>query len=641
MKKLLLTFSAVALLTTAKAQTLFSYGPYKVDKSEFLRAFNKNNQPAGNKEKAIKEYLDLYTKFKLKVRAAKDAHLDTLASQKADLLNYESQLQDTYLSGDNFMNDLVKEAFERSKKDVELAQLFISYAGGKDSALAKQTIDKAYADLKNGLSFDKAVDKYVSNENYKGTGSYIGFITAFSLPYPLETIIYNIPAGGYSAPYRSKAGFHIFKKISERPAVGTLKVAQILFAFPEGVTEEEKAEKRHLADSVYHLLLSGASFSDMVKQYSEDKFTYQNDGQLPEFGLGRYDRNFEQAAYSIAKENGYSKPVETTTGIHIIRLIKKIPVITDENNPEALANISHQVRLSDRMLVAQNKQQEEILKQIRYKKIPFNENELWKVSDSALRSTDYKSYFKTIKKQPIFSFAKQTYYNTDWLGYIKGTYGGDKNNTAAHFAARMEDYVKFASQEYYKKHLAEYQPAYRNQVEEFKEGNLLFEIMDRTIWSKASADSMGLKKYYAAHKEKYKWEPSVDAIIITCADAASTEAAMKKIKEEPDSWKKFTELFEGKVQADSGRFEMSQIPVVERTNFEKGLVTQPLKNEQDGSAVFAYIVTVYREPAPRNFEDARGLVINDYQQQMEDNWIAQLKKKYPVKVNQNVLKSLY
>jgi peptidyl-prolyl cis-trans isomerase SurA len=641
MKKLLLTLWIAGAAAVAHSQTVFTYGPYKVDKTEFLRAFNKNNQPESNREAALKDYAELYSHFKLKVLAAKNLHMDTLPNQKSDLLNFETQLQETFLNGDRFMADLVHEAFVRSKTDVELAHLFISATNENELAQAKQQIDKAYNDLKNGLSFEKAVDKYVANANFKQNNGYIGYITAFTLPYPLETLVYNLPTGGFSTPYKSKAGYHIFKKISERPAIGSLQVAQILLAYPEGITEEEKKEKKILADSIYKALLNGASFSALVKEFSEDKFTYQNGGELPVLTLGKYDPVFEKAAFSIPKEGGYAAPVETSTGIHILLLRKKIPAKTDEKDPEQLAYMQQQVRLSDRMLVAQEKQLEEILKRIHYKKIPFNEKQLWTLSDSALAAPLFQQYIKSVKKAPLFSFAKQQYTNTDWLVFIRGRNDGAiRNNATDYYKKQLNEFVKYSAEEYYKKHLADYEPEYNSQVQEFKEGNLLFEIMEKKIWNKAGTDTVGLKNYYQAHKEKYIWEPSVDAIIITAADTASMEAAMKKIKADAGSWKNFVNEWEGKVQADSGRFEMSQIPVVERTNFEKGLLTHPLQNEQDGSVVFAYIVNVYHQPAPRSFEEARGLVINDYQQVLEDKWIAELKKKYPVKINWALLKTL-
>lgn len=640
MKQLFLSLLIAGAVTTAQSQTVFSYGPYKVDKAEFLRAFNKNNQEAENKAAAIKEYADLYSKFKLKVQAAKDLRMDTLANQKSDLLNYETQLQETYMSGERFMNELVTEGFERSKTDIEIAHLFISAADEKEMAAAKQTIDKAYAELKSGLSFDKAVDKYVSNANYKVNSGYIGYVTAFTLPYALESLLYKLPDGGVSAPYKSKAGYHIFKRISHRSAIGSLQVAQILLAYPEGVTEEEKTYKRQLADSIYQALVKGAAFNDMVKLFSEDKFTYQNNGEMPLVSLGKYDARFETAAYKIEKEGGYAIPVETTTGVHIIKLLKKIPAKLNADDPEQLAAMQQQVRTSDRMIVAQNKQQEQILQQVKYKKIPYDVKQLWKNADTVLKSSNYTSLLKTIKKVPVFSFAKQTLFNTDFLVYIKGRSTGDNSvNGPEFFSKQMEDFVKYSSQEYYKKHLAEFNPEYNYQVQEFKEGNLLFEIMEKKIWSKAGADSVGLKNQYSTHKDKYMWEPSVDAIIITAADSVVMEAAMNKLKANPNSWKNFITEFEGKVQADSGRFEMAQVPVTGKVNFEKGLITTPLKNEQDGNAVFTYIVNVYQQPAQRSFEEAKGLVINDYQQVLEEKWIAELKKKYPLKFDDKLLKS--
>ncbi|HET9057465.1 MAG TPA: peptidylprolyl isomerase [Chitinophagaceae bacterium] len=640
-KKTIAFLGIASICLNSRAQTLFTFGTGKVDKQEFLRAYNKNNPDTTNRAQSIKEYLDLYIKFKLKVQAAKDLHLDTLPDQKAELLNYENQLQDNYLSGESFLNELVTEAIARSKTDIEIAHLFIPVTNTTDTAKARQNIEKAYKDLQAGLSFKKVVDKYITDSIAKSTKGYIGFVTVFSLPYNLETILYNLKSGSYTAPYKSKSGYHIFTKLSERKAWGSVKAAQILLAYAEGITEEEKQQKKYLADSIYKALLSGASFEEMVKGYSEDKFTYQNKGELPLITVGKYDINFEKAVYGITKDSAYAPPVETSTGIHIIRRLKRIPVNTDASDPDAIADLQQKVRLSDRMLVAQSKRLQEILKQCGYKKILFDEKKLWTDTDSALKATNLNTFLKEHKKVPIFSFAKQVIYSSDWLRYIKVKNTGFAGNPASErYSTAMKEYVKFTVEEYYKKHLEEFNPEYKYQVQEFKEGNLLFEVMERNIWSKASADSAGLIALYMKNKKNYKWEPSVAAIIITCNDAASTEEAIKRMKTNPGSWRSFAEEYNGRVLADSGRFEMSQIPIVERTFFEKGLITLPLKNEQDGSAVFAYIVNVYQEPGERTFEEARGLVINDYQQVLEDRWIEQLKKKYPVKIDDKVLAGL-
>ena len=92
------------------------------------------------------------------------------------------------------------------------------------------------------------------------------------------------------------------------------------------------------------------------------------------------------------------------------------------------------------------------------------------------------------------------------------------------------------------------------------------------------------------------------------------------------------------VISDSGRFELSQIPVRDRTSFTRDLVTAPVQNESDQSVTFALIRKLYPAGQRRSFSDARGYVINDYQQLLEENWIRELRKKYPVVLNEAVLK---
>jgi peptidyl-prolyl cis-trans isomerase SurA len=177
-------------------------------------------------------------------------------------------------------------------------------------------------------------------------------------------------------------------------------------------------------------------------------------------------------------------------------------------------------------------------------------------------------------------------------------------------------------------------------MQEFKEGNLLFEIMQKQVWDKAAADTVGLKKYYQLHKNNYWWEPSADAVLFTCTNDSITQKTMEALEKNPSQWRALLNSEDGTLQADSSRFELSQIPVVERTAFRTGLITAPVKNALDGSSSFAYIIHHYPERAPRNFDDARGLVLNDYQLALEETWIQSLRKKYPVVIRQNVLNSL-
>ena len=109
------------------SQTLFTYGKYKADAKEFLRAFNKNNQqPTANRSQAIKEYLDLYINSRLKIREAYDRGYDTLPNIKNEIENLRSQVIENYMSDPAAISRLTKEAFKRSLKDIHVAHIFIS-----------------------------------------------------------------------------------------------------------------------------------------------------------------------------------------------------------------------------------------------------------------------------------------------------------------------------------------------------------------------------------------------------------------------------------------------------------------------------------------------------------------------------------
>jgi peptidyl-prolyl cis-trans isomerase SurA len=193
---------------------------------------------------------------------------------------------------------------------------------------------------------------------------------------------------------------------------------------------------------------------------------------------------------------------------------------------------------------------------------------------------------------------------------------------------------------YYRNNLEKYNTEFAEQLDEFKQGNLLFGIMQRKVWDAAVEDSAALVKFYNSNRDKYFWENSADAMIISVLAPDSVEQAMYNVKNKPDEWRHWSEQSNGTILADSGRFELSQIPVIDRTNFTEGLITAPVINEQDSSRTFAYIIKIYNGREPKKFEDARGSVINDYQTYLEDKWIAELKKKYPVKINRKVFRSL-
>jgi peptidyl-prolyl cis-trans isomerase SurA len=641
------TFLMIPLLLmmfihTVRAQTLFTYGNKAVSKAEFLRAYGKNNTEEKPTEKSYRDYLELYTKYKIKVQAALDMRLDTLSNLKAELQNFRSQIAENFLNDEGSIQELTDEAFIRGQKDIHLAHIFIP-ANKEDSAgqiqKAQNKINKAYEALKQH-SFEQVALEYSADPSVKFNKGDVGYITVFVLPYTIENVVYNIPVGQYSKPFRSAAGFHIFKNINERKAIGRIRVAQILLSFPPDSINQQQAALKAKSDSITTVLKSGADFSSLALQVSNDNLSYQTGGELPEFGVGRYDPLFESAAFALQKDGEISKPVLTEFGYHIIKRLSHTPPPQDKGNEQWRESVKQQILQSDRMEVSQKKLLRNIQQKINFKKLPFNEKSLWRFTDSVLAGKRTPALTDINANTPLVAFTKQTLRVKDWQNYlesirsIQSLVSGKTNNEL------LEQFIETSSLSYYRDHLEEFNHEFVYQLNEFREGNLLFEVMQRKIWDPASQDSVALKSFYQKNSGKYWWENSAEAIIFTCADSTVAQSLKTVLKSDLSGWRKLMENSNGAMQADSGRFDLGQIPVVDRTNFTEGLITADVKNEADNSITFAYILKLYNNREPRNFQDARGFVINDYQEYLESKWIDELKKKYPIKVNQAVFNTL-
>jgi peptidyl-prolyl cis-trans isomerase SurA len=619
-----------------------TYGNQSVSKDEFLKAYNKNNNSGKPTAKAYRDYLDLYTKYKLKVQAAYAEQLDTLPTLTVELQNFRNQIANSYMNDQSYTDKLVNEAFERAQKDIHVEQIYISIpptAVPADTMKAFQRLQSVMGGLKKGEKFETLTDKYSDDPFVKTNHGDIGWITVFSLPYALENLAYQTAVGKTSSPYRSKSGYHIFKVVAQRKALGKVRAAQILVVFPLNATDAAMEDTRQRADSIYNALLKGANFSSLALQYSGDNLSYTHGGEMALFGVGKYEEAFEQAAFSLARDGEISKPVRSSFGYHIIKRLGREPVAVIKSK-ETIESLKQQVTNDPRIDIARKAMNKKIFQVTGFKEYPFNENELWIMADSGLQNKKQPKFADLNDSTRLFSFTKKNYTVRDWINYRLATRNLTAMNRDKSNRSIFDQFEESAAQEYYRSHLEEYNKDFSYQLKEFKDGNLLFEIMQRQVWDKASTDSAGLKKFYEAHKDKYWWEPSADAILFTCTNQSVADQMKEALRKSIIGWRRLPDSSNGMAQADSGRFEITQLPPSDQGTLKEGDFSSMNRNANDNSVIFAYIIKKYPTRMPRNYEQARGLAINDYQVFLEDQWVAELKKKYPVKVNESVLQSL-
>lgn len=640
-KRWLVTLIAFSLTSAAFSQTLFTYGKYSGDTKDFLRAYNKNNVPsAGNKTKAMRDYLDLYINSRLKIREAYERGYDTLPQIKGEVENLRAQIIENYMSDPGAITRLTKEAFQRSQKDIHVAHIFISFttaSGITDTNAAAKKLGEVMARLGKKEDFLNVARELSEDPSARSNKGDIGYITVFTLPYAIENVIYSVAPGKISKPFTSKTGYHIFKNLGERKAAGKIKAQQILLAFPPGADEATKKRAGVLADSLYKRIMAGDDFGKLASQFSNDYISAGAGGNIPDIAVGQYDPVFEKMLWLLSKDGAISKPFQTSHGYHIVKRISVKPVISDPNNKNNMDDLQQRIMSDDRWKTAKDFIYDRVKNKPGLRRASYNDAVLWALSDSLVDQKPAGIGRSMNLQSPLFTIGDTTIRVLQWIAYVQAfRYTPDRTGVKT-WPTLMEEFTKTAMYEYYRSHLEDFSDEFRMQMNEFRDGNLFFEIMQQEIWNRTQNDSMALLALYEKNKNNYNWKASADAVIFFCSDAASAKALYEQLKKNPAGWKKAAEGLSEKVVADSSRYEWTQIPGLEKTVPKAGLLTAQVINSTDNTASFAYIIKVYTGPSPRTFTEARGLVMNDYQAWLEEQWIKDLRKKYPVVIDQKVL----
>lgn len=632
------------LFYNSNAQTIFSYGSHSVDKAEFLAAFSRNNADAVATDKNYRDYLDLYIRFKLKVRAALDTRMDTSALQREELASFRAQITDRFMTDQKAMDQLIREAMDRSKKELLLYHIYIAIPAGASEEVVRKATEKSnelQEQLKRGEDFQRLAVLHSSDPEAVRNKGRVGYVTAFVLPYDIENIVFALPEGGISQPYRSSIGIHIFKSGGIREVSGQLKIAHILLSFPPDADKVQEEQARLLADSLYKELKGGADFKDLAFRFSKDNITYLSGGEIADFSTGRYEPQFEEAARSLKEDGAISQPVLSAYGYHIIRRIGLQPMEADPDNSAHWEKFRTMVMDDDRASVARARFLKKIMQETGYKKFPVSAALFTQLTDSVRKTGKAVIVPPLSPNTPLISFgADKTYVLSDWIAHLQSIREVPDGSSGGPAEALFAAYIEKTALSYYSDHLERYNKEFAAQMNEFRDGNLLFEIMQKKIWDVAAEDTAGLRKYYESNAAKYWWGPSADVLIFTSSDESHAAQLKQVANTEGFDWRSWVEGFNGAIQADSGRFELDQLPVTEGTVLTKGMVTSPMVNDIDNNLIFCLIKNMYPEKEPRNFTDARGFVINDYQNYLEDQWVKILKKKYPVKINEEVVRSL-
>ncbi|MFN4300144.1 MAG: peptidylprolyl isomerase [Thermaurantimonas sp.] len=638
-----ITFSALSQKNSSKI--LFTIDNEQVYADEFLAIYRKNRDIGQQLDpKSPEEYLRMYIDFKLKVKEARTQGLDTSENYRNEFNTYRASLAKPYFV-DNTVNEaLVQEAYQRMQKDIRAGHIMLELpqnAGPSDTLKVYNEIMKLRQDILAGkITFEEAAQKYSKDTYSARQGGDLGFFTVFNMVYPFETAAYNTPIGQISLPIRTQFGYHLVKKYEERPARGQVEVAHIMISVPQNADSSQIAEAEKKIYEIFERIKNFESFEALARQYSDDKASGRNGGKLPPFGINVMVKEFEDKAFSLSVPSTYTEPFRTQYGFHIVQLIKKYPIPSFE---DARKELEVKIQRDGRGNLSREAVLERLKRENNYQDYPKNINAIAKFLKPAYLKNEWnpENYDRKMKK-PIFTFAGKTFKQSDLIDFMLLNQAQDaKSETLErevwkNFHRFVETYI-FS---YEDSRLEEKYPEFRYLVNEYRDGILLFEIMEKEVWGKAIKDSIGLNEFFRNNQSKYQWKERMRATIVkvtTDAIARQVEKELKRNVPIDTLAARFNKINPLEISFEKGIFERGTNHIIDSVWGKKGL--NKLVNKEDDRSVFV-IIQEYLPAGPKTFEETRGIVITDYQNYLEKVWLESLRKKYTVTLNQEVFDSI-
>ncbi|WP_138434700.1 peptidylprolyl isomerase [Winogradskyella algicola] len=616
-----------------KDEVLLKVDGEPVMTSEFLRVYNKNlDLVKDESQKDVDGYLTLFTEYQLKLKEAKRLKLDEDTKYQREFLRYKKQLTKNYLSENKVTDALVKEAYERNSFDVNASHVLVRLDGNAKDTLGayNQVLKLRERVLKEGFDAVKA-------DVHNGQTIFLedlGYFSAFKMVYDFETAAYNTPIGEISMPFRTQFGYHVVKVNDKRPSRGTITAAHIMIALQQ---KDSLLDPEERINDIYKKLQQGEKFESLAKQFSDDKSSARNGGKLSPFKSGQLSSTiFEDEAFALPNDGDVSKPFKSEYGWHIVKRIEHKPIQSFEELKPA---IESKVKRDSRSQLINESMVDELKKryQISYNPEAKKYFEALLDGNYFTRSWRLPEEFETDKT--VFTIGNRSFTYNEFGRHLMSAqqaYANKKGDFSVIIDKEFDKFFETSILQYREDNLELENKDFANILKEYRDGLLLFDLMEKEIWNKASKDSVGLEAYYQKHKAKYQWDERVEVVIATAANEDVAKKALKMMKKG-----KSEEAIRKALDTDSQK-NIIFTKGVFNTNDPK--LPANLKVEQGVSEIYehndAFHVIDIKSVLPagnKTLDEAMGNVINDYQAEIEANWINGLHERFKVEVNEKAL----
>jgi len=611
---------------------LFSVGDEPILAQEFIRVYNKNLEIVQDEsQKDIDAYLNLFVNYKLKLQEAKSLGLDKKPSYLKELKGYQKQLSKKYLTESNVTEALIKEAYDRMSYEIKAQHILVRIEEYEKDTTAyyKKILNFKERFFKQGF---ESVKTSVHNGNTVFVED-LGYFSSFKMVYDFESAAYNTGVGEISDPFRTQYGYHVVKVLDKRKSQGEVTVGHIMISLNEN-DSLAKAEVR--INELYKMLQQGQKFESLAQQFSEDKSSAKMGGKLKSFKTGQLaSAEFEKVAFSLQNNGDISIPFKTSYGWHIVKLYNKTPLASYE---QLKSDLEQQVKRDSRSKLISSAMSKKLRQNYKVPEaavvlpnfLEFFDEEFFKNTWTLSESFEGSKQFVVIgNKQLVYS---------DFYNYLNNSKRGLKvrQSVTDFVTTQYENFVNSEVLKYHEENLEFVNVDFANILNEYREGLLLFDLMEDKVWNAVKSDTAALHAFYESNKKDYLNPEKVKAILVTSPKKEFIKKAKKLLIENKtvEEIKQQINISDQNILVTTGMLSKNTNIIPEDFLMKMGLSDIYKWNK-------AYHIVMVTEVLPesiKTFEDAKGLVISDYQIIYEKNWMEVLSKKYKVYVNKEVLK---
>ncbi len=629
----------VALLTFENGET--------VSKSEFERVYAKNNggieSAADHTEAQYQEYLDLYINFKRKVFEAEELGLDDTPAFQQEFGTYRKQLAEPYMKAQEVEDQLIQEAYERSQYLIDASHILIGVGPESTATDTLAAYNKAMAIrdsiLNQGADFATMAKRHSDDPSAATNDGNLGYFSVFTMVYPFETAAYNTEVGSVSMPARTRFGYHLVKVNDRMENQGEKRAAHLIIRVGDRYTAKTEDEAALKIQELYQQLQEGADFAELVSQYSDDPSTSNRGGDL---GTGRLLPEMEEAKRALG-EGEFSTPFQTQFGWHIMK-VTEVTEMDDFDTAEPL--LKQKISRDSRSQLSRQALLSRIRKENNYQ-VNTATVDSFKASLGPAFAQGRWAADTTLNhlySQAVFTIGDDYEASVNDLMefYRTQRFRAPGKSVDQAFDDLLTKYSNRELVQYEEDHLAEKNPDFRNLLQEYRDGILLFTLMEQRVWKKAVEDTVGLKKFYDENPALFEANTLIDVQEFRSSDTEVLNQVLAYLEEGRSG-----EYIDSVINKES-----SISLRVTRQTYEQGKssLEDEIFEQEPGSVTgvipaegFSRVLVVeaIHPPGVKPFDKAKSEAITRYQDYLEQQWLEELAEKYPVEINDKAFEQLF